>query len=97
MNIDSAGQLPSGSKFSGTQELSSQVAADPSFAGCLTQKLYTYALGRLPDKTPTQMDGQTLSSITTNFRSGGLSFKNLLKSIVTAPTFLNRRGEPPAP
>jgi len=97
MNIDSAGQLPSGGKFSGTQELSSLIAADPSFAGCLTQKLYTYALGRLPDKTPTQMDGQTLNSITTTFRSGGLSFKNLLKSIVTAPTFLNRRGEPPAP
>lgn len=97
MSIDSAGTLPNGSPFSGAQQLSALIASDPSFPGCVTQKLYAYALGRLPDKTPTQMDGQTLASITTGFKSGGLSFKDLIKRIVTAPTFVTRRGEPMAP
>lgn len=97
VDIDAAGQLPSGSKFTGAEQLSSLVAADPNFPGCVTQKLYTYALGRLPDHTSTHMDGQTLSGITANFKSGGLAFKDLIKWVVTAPTFLNRRGEPDAP
>jgi hypothetical protein len=97
LDIDSAGQLPSGATFSGAAQLSALVAADPSFPGCVVQKLYAYALGRLPDRTPTQMDGQTLASITASFRGNGLAFKTLVKSIVTAPTFLNRRGEPVAP
>ena len=97
LDIDSAGQLPSGATFSGAAQLSALVAADPSFPGCVVQKLYAYALGRLPDRTPTQMDGQTLASITASFRGNGLAFKDLVKSIVTAPTFLNRRGEPVAP
>jgi hypothetical protein len=95
--IDAAGQLPSGSTFTGAEQLSSLVATDPSFPGCVTQKLYTYALGRLPDRTATHMDGQTLSSITASFKSGGLAFKDLIKWVITAPTFLNRRGEPDLP
>jgi hypothetical protein len=97
LDIDSAGKLPSGATFSGTDQLSALVAADPSFPGCVVQKLYAYALGRLPDKTPTLMDTQTLASITTSFKGSGLAFKTLVKQIVTAPTFLNRRGEPVAP
>jgi hypothetical protein len=97
MTIDSGGQLPGGGQFSGATQLSSLIASDPRFPSCVTQKLYSYALGRLPIKLPTHMDGQTLADITAGFQSGGLSFKDLIKRIVTAPTFLNRRGEPAAP
>ena len=97
LDIDSGGQLPSGGTFSGADQLSALIAADPKFPACVVQKLYSYALGRLPDKTPTQMDGQTMASVTAAFRDNGLGFKDLVKNIVTAPTFLNRRGEPAAP
>jgi hypothetical protein len=98
MNIDSAGQLPGGGgQFSGATELWSLIASDPRFPGCVAQKLYSYALGRLPVKLASHMDGQTLTDITAGFQSGGLAFKDLIKRIVTAPTFLNRRGEPVAP
>jgi len=38
-----------------------------------------------------------MASVTAAFRDNGLGFKDLVKNIVTAPTFLNRRGEPAAP
>ncbi|MES1172141.1 MAG: DUF1588 domain-containing protein, partial [Bacteroidota bacterium] len=97
VDIDSNGQLPGGAKFSGAEELSAQVAADPAFAACVTKKLYSYALGRMPERAATHMDGQTLASITAGFKSGGMVFKDLVKRIVTAPTFVSRRGEPAAP
>jgi hypothetical protein len=93
MNIDSGGELPSGGKFSGADQLSSLIAADPSFPACVARKLYSYALGRLPEKAATHMDTQTLAGITSGFQSAGMSFKDLVKRIVTAPTFLSRRGE----
>jgi len=95
--IDSKGNLPGGATFSGAAELSSKIASDPRFANCVTQKLYAYALGRLPIKATNHMDEQTLAGISSGFQTAGLSFKDLVKRIVTAPTFLNRRGEPVAP
>jgi hypothetical protein len=91
--IDSAGALPEGQMFTGPKELAALVAADPNFARCVTEKLYTYALGRAPDRTPTHLDGPTLAALAERLRSGGYSFPELVAAIVQSPTFSNRRGD----
>jgi hypothetical protein len=92
--IDSSGELPDGRKFNGAQELATMVAADVNFGRCLTEQLYTYALGRAPDTAVGHMDPAVLHGIAQSFRSNGYSFKELITQIATSPTFLNRRGEP---
>jgi hypothetical protein len=92
--IDSAGALPSGSTFTGPQELAALIAADPAFARCIVQKLYTYALGRTPDATPGHLDTVTLPALQARLVANGYSFADLALGIVTSPTFLNRRGDP---
>jgi hypothetical protein len=93
--IDASGQLPDGRTFNGRAELAAMVAADPNFSRCLTQQLYTYALGRPPDLvTPGHMDPAVLYNAGRSFQSGGYKFNDLIAQIATAATFLNRRGEP---
>lgn len=92
--IDSTGTLPSGSTFTGPKELAALVAADPAFARCVVQKLYTYALGRTPDLTPGHLDTETLPALAARLAASGYSFAELALGIVTSPTFLNRRGDP---
>ncbi|MBC8132245.1 MAG: DUF1592 domain-containing protein, partial [Deltaproteobacteria bacterium] len=93
--IDASGQLPDGRTFNGRQGLANLVAADPNYARCLTQQLYTYALGRVPDTvTAGHMDPATMYGLANSFRTGGYKFKDLVAQIAASPTFLNRRGEP---
>ena len=90
--IDATGTL-NGQKFNGELDMSRIIGSDSRFPGCLANKLYTYALGRVPDLTDaTSLDGPTLASLTDNFTKNGLQFAGLLASIVTSPTFLTRRG-----
>jgi hypothetical protein len=90
--VDATGTLD-GQKFNGELDMSRIIGSDPRFPGCLANKLYTYALGRVPDLTnPTSLDAPTLASLTDNFTKNGLQFGQLLASIVTSPTFLTRRG-----
>ncbi len=92
--IDATGKLPDGTAFNGLPELTQLLAKQPAFASCLSSKLYGYALGRSPvTDDPKQLDPSTLSAITAAFSKGGLKFDGLVRSVVTSPTFLNRRGE----
>jgi hypothetical protein len=94
MAIDATGELPDGRQFNGGQQLSTLVASDANFARCMVEQLYTYALGRTPDRvTAGHMDPAVLYGIGQSFRSA-YSFKDLVTQIATSPTFLNRRGEP---
>jgi hypothetical protein len=92
--IDAGGELPTGELFTGPKELAALLAADPNFARCLTEKLYTYALGRAPDRAPEHLDGPMLVALATRLSEAGYSFSELVAGIVTSPTFLNRRGDP---
>ena len=93
--IDSSGELPDGRKFNGAAQLASLVAADENFGRCLTEQLYTYALGRAPDLGPpatwTPLSSMALPNPS---EATGYGFKDLVTQIATSPTFLNRRGEP---
>jgi hypothetical protein len=92
--IDSAGELPTGEVFSGPRELSAIIAAKPEFARCVTQKLYTYALGRPPSNESGHLDPSTIDAIAEAFSGGGYAFQDLVMAIVQSPTFLTRRGDP---
>jgi len=91
--VDSSGVLPDGSSFSGAEELSGIVAGDPKFAACVTEKLYTYALGRAPTPSTQHMDTQVLANITSDFSRENHQFQRLIHAIATSETFRNRRGE----
>jgi hypothetical protein len=91
--IDAAGDLE-GVPFTGPKELAALLAADPDFARCMTEKLYTYALGRAPDRAPEHLDGPMLVALAARLSEAGYSFTELVAGIVTSPTFLNRRGDP---
>jgi hypothetical protein len=92
--IDAAGKLPDGRTFSGAAELAELVAKDPAFATCVTEKLYTYALGRGPESTASHMDPSLLFAHASAFRAGGYRLADLIAAIVTGDTFVKRRGEP---
>jgi hypothetical protein len=91
--IDASGTLPSGSAFSGVFELVDLLAADPNLARCMTQKLFTYALGRTPSLAATHYDPSTLLALADGFRGGGYSFRELVRGIVLSVPFSQRRGD----
>jgi hypothetical protein len=92
-DVDASGALPDGSQFSGAKELAALIAEDERFPRCLTEKLYTYALGRAPDRrTKGHMDTATLAALADDF-SNGFDFPGLITGIVTSETFQKRRGE----
>jgi Protein of unknown function (DUF1592)/Protein of unknown function (DUF1588)/Protein of unknown function (DUF1585) len=91
--IDAAGQLPTGEPFTGSAELATLIAGRPEFARCVTQKLYSYALGRNPERVDGHLDRDTLAHLESRLMDSGYSFQELVSELVLSPTFLNRRGE----
>ncbi len=90
--VDATGTLD-GQNFNGELDLSRIVGSDPRFPPCLANKLYTYALGRMPDLTDANsLDTPTLSSLSDGFKKSGLQFAQLIASITSSPPFLTRRG-----
>jgi hypothetical protein len=92
--IDAAGALPTGEAFTGPKELSAMIAGRPDFARCVAEKLFTYALGRAPDRTPGHHDGPTLAELAVNLQASGYSFASLVHGVVTSVPFTQRRGDP---
>ncbi len=91
--IDASGELPDGSQFSGPADLRELIANDVGFNECLIKNLYTYALGRVPERDLTHLDLDTLDALKEHL-STSRSFKDLILGIVSSPTFKNRRGDP---
>jgi hypothetical protein len=91
--VDSSGVLPDGRAFNGPIELANIVAKDDGFASCLTEKLYTYALGRPPQGSANHMDAGLLYRYSKDFRAAGYPVASLVTAIVTGDTFTKRRGE----
>ena len=91
--IDASGALPNGTEFEGTSELIDLLAEDANLLHCMSEKLMTYALGRGVENE----DDPYLEDITEQFQAGGLTFSQLVLSIVTSEPFRMRRGEPVTP
>ncbi len=89
--IDSTGTLFDGRAFSGPTELAATLSADPKLADCMARQLFTYALGRAPEKT----DRCALKNMTDAFTQNGHRLPALIEALVTSDPFTQRRGETP--
>ena len=77
------GATPEGTPFSGSGELAALLEDDPRFVECLTNKLFTYALGRqkkLPDVPHRKAIDAALPEV-------GGTLDGLIELIVTSPAF----------
>ncbi len=86
--IDATGTLPEGTRFDGAAELAKAIKNDSAFPGCATEKLFSYALGRVP----TDMDRCLLTELTQHVADKGLSSRELMTAIIANDAFRKRRG-----
>lgn len=82
-DIDTLGELPDGRTFEGAEELGELYADSEVFAGCLTEKLFTYAVGRAPETS----DTPDLQAIAARAVAERLDLPGLVDAIVHTPAF----------
>ncbi len=88
--IDSTGGLPDGSEFASVDGLEQALLQKPElFAGTLTRKLLTYALGRGVD----ERDGPAVRQILRQARETDYRFSSLIQGIVQSVPFQMRTAE----
>jgi hypothetical protein len=81
--VDNRGELPDGRTFNGAAELAELYADSDVFVGCLTQKLFTYAVGR-----PLQaFDVPYLDEVTAAVAARDGDLTALVDAIVHTPSF----------
>ncbi len=86
--IDSAGGLPDGSQFTGVSGLEQGLLDRPEiFAGALTEKLLTYALGRGIE----YYDAPAIRKIVREAQPKGFSFSSIIIGIANSVPFNMRR------
>lgn len=92
--IDTSGALPGAVGFDGLTELLPLIAEDPRLPRCIAQHALAYALGRGPQPgDPAYLDAIAAATV-----ADGLTFRALVKHIVTSEPFRLSRAEPePAP
>lgn len=85
--VDSGGGLPDGRRFAGVAGLEDALLKQPDgFAGTLTEKLLTFALGRGVG----YYDGPAVRGVVRAARANDYKFSALVEAIVTSPPFQMR-------
>jgi hypothetical protein len=88
--IDAAGGLPDGSQFEGVAGLQNALLSRPDvFAGTLTEKLLTYALGRGVES----YDAPSVRRIVASARANDFKFSKIVLGIVNSTPFQMRRSQ----
>ncbi|MBK8239972.1 MAG: DUF1592 domain-containing protein [Deltaproteobacteria bacterium] len=82
-NLDNAGELPDGRTFEGAAGLADLYVESDVFVGCLTQKLFTYAVGRAPET----FDRDTLEELARVATERGDDVATIIDAIVHTPAF----------
>jgi len=91
--IDSAGELPDGTKFSGPTELAAILSQpERGFDVCVAQQMLTYMVGRGFDDESGRAWSTRIADLA---RPSGSSFAADITSIVESDLFTQRRGEAP--
>jgi hypothetical protein len=89
--IDASGTLPDGTKFTGPVELRKVLLSHPDqFAGTLTEKLLTYALGREVE----YYDAPAVRRILRDAAPGGYRWSSIILGIIKSTPFQMRRSQP---
>jgi mono/diheme cytochrome c family protein len=92
--IDTSGALPDGTKFDGVAGLIDAIMQHPrQFAGTMTERLLTYALGRGVD----YYDAPVVRSITREAAASNYRFASLVVGVVKSMPFQMRAGAGPPP
>jgi hypothetical protein len=86
--IDASGELPGGLKFKDTAELLELLKNDERFPVCLTQKLFTYALGRGMEAP---CDQEIIDTLAKEFKADGFKLKNHIVRIAKSELFRTAR------
>jgi hypothetical protein len=87
--VDTTGGLPDGSKFTGVSGLEQGLLAHPEvFAGTLTEKLLTFALGRGVE----YYDAPAIRKIVRDARAADYRFSSLIVGITKSTPFTMRRA-----
>jgi hypothetical protein len=81
---DAVGNAP----FSSLAELATKLQAMPQVSACLASKLFTYTEGR----EPLRADTCAVEAASKSFAAGGNDFSEMLKGLVTEPSFRLRRA-----
>ena len=88
--IEGTGSLTNGKTFTGPAELENVLAQQPdAFAGAITGKMLTYALGRGLE----HYDRPAVKQITANLARDNYRFSSLVLGIVNSLPFQQRRGD----
>ena len=88
--IDESGAIPTGVQFVGAGELAELLADDPRFVECLSDKLFTYALGRTASPT----DPKFRAAIHESLADEGGTLDALIELIALSPAFRTRTPLP---
>ena len=88
--IDASAELVGGRKFDGIEQLKRILIEDHriDFYRCLTEKVFTYALGRAPEAA----DTETIDIIVERLEREGGKFSALLYGLVESAPFQKRRN-----
>jgi hypothetical protein len=87
--VDSAGELPDGSTFTGAVELAELLSRDSRFNTCLARNIMTYALGRYLD----QRDDQTwVAYVAGTTRDQGGKLGTLIRTLLKSESFRSRQA-----
>jgi hypothetical protein len=88
--VDARGSLPDGSQFDGVAGLEKALLQRPElFVRTLTEKLFTFALGRAPE----EFDAPAIRKIVRTARANDYRFASLILGITTSTPFQMRRSE----
>jgi len=89
--VDASGGLPDGSNFDGIDGLQAALLRRPEvFAGTLTEKLMTYALGRGVET----YDAPAVRAVLRSARASGYRFSSIIIGIVNSTPFQMRAAQP---
>ncbi|MEP6963409.1 MAG: DUF1585 domain-containing protein, partial [Acidobacteriota bacterium] len=88
--VDSSGVLPNGKTFATPGEMRAVLNSQmPEFSRALTERMFTYALGR----GMKGFDEPTLEKVQSAVAADGYRFQAIIKEIVHSLAFTARRGE----
>jgi hypothetical protein len=88
--VDAAGGLPDGSQFQGVDGLEKALQRRPEwFVRTMTEKLFTFALGRAPE----DFDAPAIRKIVRDARANNYRFSALVVGLTTSTPFQMRRSQ----
>ncbi|MBN9517220.1 DUF1592 domain-containing protein [bacterium] len=88
--IDSAGGLPGSGEFDGVAGLERALLQRPElFARTVTEKLFTFALGRAPE----EFDAPAIRKIVRDARADNYRFSSLIRGVTASTPFQMRKAE----